>query len=276
MTPVLTVPVVLDERAIDALAYEASAAPAGRRAVVDARQVRSTDPHGAAGLLLLGHALAQKGRRPLLQLPRNRDGVERFTQLGFGRIAHEVFELSAGDRARMEGESEGALLEFTSIRSVDDVNAVLDTLSERAGMVLTDTLHYGDPEVDAFGAMLRDLLHGLVEYSEAPQGWVCIQAQRRLRRIGRPAVMIAVVDISGGWEGAPEGALAAHPHLARVHEHVGTSGGQIAIRGGTTRLVGGSRPKQASASLETDLAPVQGALISILLPGRRRVVNSEV
>ena len=132
MTPVLTVPVVLDERAMDALAYEASAAPAGRRAVVDARQVRSADPHGAAGLLVLGHALAQKGRRPLLQLPRNRDGVERFTRLGFGRVAQEVFELSAGDRARMEGELEGALLEFTPICSTGDVHAVMDTVSKRA------------------------------------------------------------------------------------------------------------------------------------------------
>lgn len=276
MTPVLTVPGVLDERAIDALAYEASAAPAGKRAVVDARQVRSADPPGAAGLLVLGHALAQTGRRPLLQLPRNRDGVERFTRLGFGRVAQEVFELSAGDRARMEGESEGTLLEFTPIRSADDVRAVMDTVSERAGTVLVETLNYRDPEVNAFGAMLRELLRGLVERADAPKGWVCIQAQRRLRRIGRPAVMIALVDTGAGWGGAPEAALVESPTLARVHEHVRTSGGQIAIRSGTTRLVGGSTPKQASALLETGLAPVPGAQISILLPGRRRAVNPEV
>ena len=124
--------------------------------------------------------------------------------------------------------------------------------------------------------MLRELLHGMVEGTEAPRGWVCIQAQRRLRRIGRSAVMIAVVDTGAGWGGAPEAALVESPTFARVHEHVGCLGGQITVRSGTTRLVGGSTPKQASASLETDLAPVPGAQISILLPGRRRVVNPEV
>ncbi len=275
MTPVLTVPVVLDERAIDALAYEASAAPAGRRAVVDARQVRSTDPHGAAGLLLLGHALAQKGRRPLLQLPRNRDGVERFTQLGFGRIAHEVFELSAGDRARMEGESEGALLEFAPICSAGDVQSVMDAVSGRAGPVLAEALNYDESEVNAFGAMLRALLGGIVERAEVPRGWVCIQAQRRLRRIGRPAAMIAVVDLGGGREGAPEAAVMEIPAFARAHEHVGRSGGRITIRSGTVRLVGGRAPREAGPVLETDLAPIPGAQISILLPGRRKAVIQE-
>ena len=88
--------------------------------------------------------------------------------------------------------------------------------------------------------------------------------------------MITVADMSGSWEGVPEAALADHPALARVREHVGCLGGRITIRSGTARLVGGSALKEAGPMLESDLAPVPGAQISILLPGRRRALSPEV
>lgn len=268
MTPVFPVPAVLDESAIDILASEAGTAPVGKRAVIDARQVRSVDPPGATGLLVLGHALAQAtGRRPLLQLPRNRDGVERFTRFGFGPVALEVFELSAGDRARMGREPSNLLLELTSIRSEDDVRGVMDTVSNRAGSVLAQTLGYGDADVAAFGTMLRELLQNMGEHVRGP-GWACIQAHRRLRRINRPAVVVAVADVGAGFTEPLEASLSGGHALARVHQHVRCWGGRISIRSGAARLVCGARREEA-ATLETGLAPLPGAQISVLLPARR-------
>ena len=272
MTPVLTVPAVLDERAIDVLASQVGTAPVGKRAVVDARQVRSADPSGATGLLVLGHALAQTtGRRPLLQLPRNRDGVERFTRLGFGPAALEVFELSAGDRGRMGGEPGTLLLGLTAIRSAEDACSVVDTVSDRAGPVLAETLGYDEPDVAAFGSMLRELLHNVDEPAPGP-GWACLQAHRRLRRINRPAVAIAVASVGAAFQEPIEGALSENQALARVYEQVRCWGGQISIRSGTARLFSSAR-REESPTLEAGLAPLPGAQISVLLPGCRVTVR---
>lgn len=293
MTQVITVPPTLDEHAFDTLIAETAAA-GDARILYDARHVRSADPYGLIGLLVLGQTAAARGQRPLLQLPQTPEGANRFTRMGFLPVAREVFDMPAASRPRTAPENGNVLLEVTPIRSHEDVRGVIDDLSERAGAILTETVGYSGSDAMGFSMMLSEVCQNITEHAEAG-GWVGIQAYRRLRRLNRAAVVIAVMDLGVGFKGslAREHAArygerwsdataleAAFIHgvtrfrdpgrgqgLKQIRKNVGRWGGKIAIRSGTARIA--DVPSwEDTPPMQTDLAPLSGAQILIILPAK--------
>lgn len=292
MTQVLTIPPSLDHETFDELVADTQAAGDGR-ILFDARHVRAADPYGLIGLLTIGQAVAEHGSRPLLQLPQNPDGMNRFARMGFLPVANEIFDMPAS-RSRTKPEAGNVLLEITPIRSHEDVRGVIDDLSERAGAILTETVGYSGSDAMGFSMMLSEVCQNITEHAESG-GWVGVQAYRRLRKLGRAAVVIAVMDLGVGFRGslAREHAArfgerwsdataleAAFIHgvtrfrdpgrgqgLKQIRKSVGRWGGKIAIRSGTARIADVA-PWEDTPPLETGLAPMPGSQILIILPAK--------
>lgn len=292
MTQVLTIPPSLDHEAFDELVADTQAAGDGR-ILFDARHVRAADPYGLIGLLTIGQTVAEHGSRPMLQLPQNPEGMNRFARMGFLPVASDIFEMPAS-RPRAKPEAGNVLLEITPIRSHEDVRGVIDDLSERAGAILTETVGYSGSDAMGFSMMLSEVCQNITEHAESG-GWVGIQAYRRLRKLGRAAVVIAVMDMGVGFRGslAREHAArfgerwsdataleAAFIHgvtrfrdpgrgqgLKQIRKSVGRWGGKIAIRSGTARIADVA-PWEDTPPLETGLAPMPGSQILIILPAK--------
>ena len=292
MTHVVAIPAVLDSEAFDLLVREVAAA-GENRVLFDASHVRAADPYGLVGLLALGAACKRDGQLPLLQLPQNAEGANRFTRLGFWAAGDGVFQMSSG-RPRAPAETGNVLLEITPIRSHGDVHGVIDDLSERAGSILTETVGYRGSDAVGFSIVLSEVCQNITEHAEAG-GWVAIQAYRRLRKLGRAAVVVAVMDLGVGFRGslAREHAArygerwsdataleAAFIHgvtrfrdpgrgqgLRQIRRNVGKWGGKIAIRSGTARIADVPSWEEVPP-LETGLSPFPGTQILIVLPAR--------
>lgn len=293
MTQVLTLPPTLDDQAFEALISEVKAA-GDRRLLFDARHVRAADPYGLIGLLALGQSVADGGQRPMLQLPQVAEGMSRFARMGFLPAAAEIFETPAASRSRARAEPGNVLLEITPIRSHEDVRGVIDDLSERAGAILTETVGYSGSDAMGFSMMLSEVCQNITEHAEAG-GWVGIQAYRHLRRLGRAAVVIAVMDLGVGFRGSlarehsarfgdrwsdATALEAAFIHgvtrfrdpgrgqgLKQIRKSVGRWGGKIAIRSGTARIADVA-PWEDTPPMQTDLAPMPGSQILIILPAK--------
>lgn len=292
MTHVVAVPPVLDDRAFESL-LAATAEAGDQRLLFDASQVRSADPYGLVGLLALGAASARAGQLPMLQLPQNAEGANRFTRLGFWTAAQGVFQLPAS-KPRPAPETGNVLLEITPIRSHGDVHGVIDDLSERAGAILTETVGYKGSDAVGFSIVLSEVCQNITEHAEAG-GWVAIQAYRRLRKLGRPAVVVSVMDLGVGFRGslAREHAArfgdrwsdataleAAFIHgvtrfrdpgrgqgLRQIRRNVGKWGGKIAIRSGTARIADVPDWDDV-APMETGLPAFPGTQILLVLPAK--------
>lgn len=293
MTYVLTVPPTLDEAAFDALAAAAAGA-AGQRVLLDARHVRWADPYGMIGLLALGRTLARDGGAPLLQLPESAEVVSYLARMAFLERAAELYELHGAPRTRRPGSGSNVLLEITPIRSHHDVHGVIDHLQERASAILAERLGYSKGDAGMFSMVLSEVCQNIIEHAESG-GWVGIQTYNWARRLGRPVVQIAVMDLGIGFRGslAREHAArfgdrwsdataleAAFIHgvtrfrdpgrgqgLKQIRRSVGRWGGKIAIRSGTARIADVPEWDDA-APMQTALADFPGAQIQILLPAR--------
>lgn len=298
MRRVLDVPQTLDDRAFDALAAEAAARDENG-VLIDARHVRWADPYGMIGLLALGQTLRHSDVAPLLELPESADVVSYLARMGFFRAAKGIFELHGTPRSRKPAGASPVLLEITPIRSHEDVHGVIDHVQERASSILIDKLGYAKADAMPFSMVLSEVCQNIIEHAESG-GWVGIQSYNWARRLGRPVVVIAVMDLGVGFHGslAKEQAArfgdrwsdataleAAFIHgvtrfrdpgrgqgLKQIRGRVGRWGGKIAIRSGTARIA--DIPEwDDDPPLEKDLAPFPGSQILIVLPAKNEVTG---
>jgi anti-sigma regulatory factor (Ser/Thr protein kinase) len=301
MTFVLTVPPTVDEAAFDALVARAQEAT-DRRVLFDARHIRWADPFGLLGVLALGRSLMTEEAKPLLQLPESPEVLSYLARMAFLEHAAEVFEMHGQTRTRRTSGTSSVLLEITPIRSHQDVHAVIDLVQDRVSAILTERLGYSPADAGMFSMILSEGCQNIIEHAET-EGWVGIQTYTWARRLGRPVVQIAVVDLGVGFRGSLAKAHAARfgdrwsdataleaafihgttrfrdpgrgQGLKQMRRSVGRWGGKLAIRSGTARIA--DVPEwDDSPPMQTGLAPFPGAQIQILLPARAAKTAGEV
>ncbi|MBA3968868.1 MAG: hypothetical protein H0X52_02070 [Gemmatimonadetes bacterium] len=151
VTHVLALPASLNAHAIDALAARFAEVPGDERLLVDASQVRSADPFGMPGLLVLGQAASEGRDRPVLVLPETRVGATRFADMEVDGAAREVFAFEPSRWNR----STGGWGPITPLRSHEDVLRLIDGLSERAGEILMETVGYRGTDAILFLMVFR-------------------------------------------------------------------------------------------------------------------------
>jgi hypothetical protein len=291
MTSVVSVPPTLDEAAFDAIVAE-SQTIGEVRILLDARHVRWVDPFGMLGLLAFGQKALREGKRALLHAPESPEVSSYLSRMGFFEQADELFDLHGGPRVSRAGGPSSVLLEITPIRSHHDVHGVIDHLQERAGTILTERLAFSRAESGMFSMVLSEVCQNIIEHAE-DGGWVGIQTYNWARRLGRPVVQIAVMDLGIGFRGslakehsarfgerwsdatALEAAFIHHATrfrdpgrgqgLRQIRRSVSRWEGKISIRSGTARFA--DVPEWDDAPrVQTELAPFPGAQIQILLP----------
>ncbi len=200
MTEVLVVPETLNHDGFEALVSEWSAAQKSKL-LIDARRVGWVSPYGVLGLLALGTASRKlSGERPWLELPDSREVASYLTRIRFFELAQDIYEMGAKVRKPRQRVSE-ALLEITPIRSHQDVHAVVDSVRERAALILGKRLGYPPPGVLHFSVILSEVCQNIVEHAGA-EGWVAAQAYKWSPKIGREVVVIAVMDVGMGFRGS--------------------------------------------------------------------------
>ncbi|HET7275067.1 MAG TPA: ATP-binding protein [Longimicrobiaceae bacterium] len=291
MIKVLKVPPTLDDEAFDDLVRQAEAGSEGGW-LVDARHVRWADPYGMIGLLALGKELAGE-ERPALELPESPEVLSYLGRMGFYREAERLYEMH-GPAKHRDGGSSSVLLEITPINSHEDVHGVIDHVQERAGVILTEKLGYSRGEAGMFSMILSEVCQNIIEHAESG-GWVGIQTYNWVKRLGRPVVMIAVMDLGVGFCGSlgnehsmrfgdtwgdATALEAAFMHgvtrfrdpgrgqgLKQIRSRVARWGGKVAIRSGTARIARTPEWDEGPA-MEQDLAPFPGSQILIILPAR--------
>lgn len=260
----------------------------------DARHVRWVDPNGLVGLLVAGSiARNAHGSRPRLELPESADVLSYMGRMGFHTSAAEVFDFESGAR---RGASRGSdvLLEVTPITTHSDVHHVVDLVQGKASAMLSSKLDYPVTAAVPFAVILSEVCQNVVEHSDAG-GWVAAQTYHWKRRLGRQVVVISVMDVGRGFRGsladehsarygdrwsdatALEAAflhgLTRFPDSGRgqgiqqMRKQVRKWDGAISVRSGTARIA--QVPEWDDAPPMIDgLAPIAGALITIVLPAR--------
>jgi hypothetical protein len=293
---VVPVPGTLDHRAIDEL-FAAPGDPVGadgERVLLDARHLRWVDPLGMIGLLSVGRVLGERaGALPLLHLPESTEVTGYLGRMGFFEAAASVFDLAA-PRRRAGGRSSDVLLELTPIVENHDVHAVVERVQERAGAILSRTLHYPASAVVQFSVILSEVCQNILEHAEAP-GWVAAQSYNWSRRLGRHVLVLGVGDLGRGFRGSLEAehsgrfadrwsdaaaleaafihGLTRFPDQGRgqgiqqIRKQVRRWNGVISVRSGTARIADVPAWHE-QPPLETGLAPFPGSQITLMLPER--------
>jgi len=292
---VITVPPSLDYRTFDQLvsALALRASPAEPRVLFDAHRVRWVDPVGMIGLLAAGTVVASEtGHAPTLHLPADGNVVGYLGRMGFAEAARLVFE----GELHLPGRSGGAsdvLLEITTISENRDVHDVVDRVQERAGTILSRTLHYPPTAVVQFSVILSEVCQNVLEHAGAP-GWVCGQTYTWEKRLGgKQVLIIGVGDVGMGFRASLAEEYAGHfldrwgdataleaaflqgytrfadqgrgHGIQQIRKQVRKWDGMIAVRSGTARI--------ADVPAWEDLPPLAdgipdfpGAQITIILP----------
>jgi hypothetical protein len=289
---VVTLPASLDERYFEPVVRATDAAADGRL-LFDATHVRWADPYGMIGLLALGDVARRRGERALLKLPDSADVVSYMGRMGFFEHAEPLFELNGPrPRGRHDGTSD-VLLEITAVNSHADVHTVVDLVNERGLTILTSQLHYPMREAFQFSVILSEVCQNIIEHAEA-SGWVATQTYNWTKKVGRKVVVIAVMDLGIGFRSSLADAHAARferwddaaaleaafmhgqtrfhdpgrgQGIQQIRKQVGRWGGRISIRSGTARIADVPAWDEGE-SMQTDLAPLPGAQIGIVLPAR--------
>jgi hypothetical protein len=290
---VISVPASLDYRTMEQLPLEMEKAGEGKL-LFDARHLRWIDPVGMIGLLSAGSAAFRRsGIRPELSLPESGEVPGYLARMGFDAAGREIFDGGWRLPGR-SGKHSDVLLEITPITKNQDVHDVVEHVQERAGAILSNTLHYPPTAVLQFSVILSEVCQNILEHAEAP-GWVAAQSYRWTRRLGRQVLVIGVGDVGRGFYGslteehsgrfaerwgdatALEAAflhgLTRFPDQGRgqgiqqIRKQVRRWDGVIAIRSGTARIA--DVPEwEDLPPLEEGLAPFPGSQITIILPAR--------
>lgn len=288
---VIEVPASLNYATVDELI--ARAGEVDGRALFDARHLRWVDPVGMIALLATGRVVGERtGHPPALQLPDGGGVASYLARMRFHQAAGEAFE---GVRVpRHAGGTSDVLLEVTSIAQNQDVHEVVERVQNRAGAILSKTLHYPPTAVVQFSVILSEVCQNILEHAGAP-GWVCAQSYDWRRRLGRQVVVIGVGDVGMGFRrslaeeysgrfgdrwGDSTALEAAFIHgltrfpdqgrgqgLQQIRKQVGRWDGLISIRSGTARIT--DVPDwEDLPPLEDGLPSFPGAQITIVLPAR--------
>jgi hypothetical protein len=261
--------------------------------LLDARHVRWIDPVGMVALLGLGRLLRRAHGAPArLELPDGGDVVSYMGRMGFFEEATEVFDGIAARVPRRVARSSDVLLELTPIAENRDIHTLVERVQDRAGAILSRTLHYPASSVVQFSVLLSEVCGNILEHADAP-GWVAAQTYSWSRRLGRQVLVVAVGDMGRGFLGSltPEHAarygdrwnhataleaafihgLTRFPDQGRGHgiqqmrKQVRRWDGLISMRSGTARIA--DVPSwESMPPLEDGLPFVPGAWITIILP----------
>jgi hypothetical protein len=289
---VVSVPDQLDYRSVERL-FASVAEGEGGPVLLDARRLRWVDPAGMIGLLSAGKVLEERtGRRPILHAPESKEVTGYLARMRFFEAAEGCLEVEGRPTSREGGRSSDVLLELSSISENRHVHDVVEQVQERAGSILSRTLHYPPTAVVQFSVILSEVCQNILEHAEAP-GWVAAQTYNWSRRLGRHVLILAVGDLGRGFRGslaaehsgrfgdrwsdatALEAAfihgLTRFPDQGRgqgiqqMRKQVRRWDGVIGIRSGTARIA--DVPDwEDLPPLEDNLAPLPGAQITILLP----------
>jgi hypothetical protein len=231
---------------------------------------------------------------PILRLPESGDVVGYLARMGFFNHAAACFEIHGpARRPRPDGPSD-VLLEITPIHSHADVHSIVDLVNARGVTILTRQLGYPVREAMQFSVVLSEVCQNIIEHAESG-GWVATQTYQWTKRLGRPVVAIAVMDLGIGFRASLESTHAArHPSrwtdaaaleaaflhgqtrfhdpgrgqgLQQIRKNVGRWDGRISIRSGTARIA--DVPEwDDSPPLEEALPFLPGAQIGIVLPAK--------
>ena len=288
---VLELPASLDYRGVEELMAQAVESEP-EKLLLDGRRTRFVDPAGMIGLLGVGSFLRDRGSgQVLLQLDPASDVAGYLARMRFFEAAEGIFQVEA-PAGRPRGGSSDVLLEITSIAENRDVHALVEHLQERAGSILSRTLHYPPSAVVQFSVILSEVCQNILEHAGAP-GWVAAQTYQWSRRLGRQVLVLSVGDLGRGFKGSLESrhagrfgarwsdataleaafihGLTRFPDQGRgqgiqqIRKQVRRWEGVIAVRSGTARIADAS-PWEEYPPLEEGLAPFPGAWITMLLP----------
>ena len=208
MTTLVEVPQSLDDRSFEQFAATFAAAPGGSRVLIDAHACEWASPFGLVGLLCAGQALTERGAKPLLTAPADRDVAHYWARAGFFRQAEDLFEIH-GTVPRVKPPPEtNVLLEVTPVRVAGDVHTIVDRIQERAAAILTAALGLEAKATVGFGMALSEACQNIVEHA-GTGGWVAVHAYTWRRRLGRRVVVIAVADAGVGFRQTLEATQAA-------------------------------------------------------------------
>lgn len=240
----------LDEESFEPLLAELIEADPGRgdEVLLDCSGLQFIDPFGMVGLLELGRLLAARGARSSLKAPVSEDVVSYLERMEFFAHAPAHFELRRQEvlfpAMPSRSSASDVLLEITPVEGSRDVHQVVETVRERARLILHRHLRYSREAVDGFCVSLAEVCQNIVEHSE-DAGLVGIQKYFFARRLGRNAVKIAVMDLGVGIRRSLEGKLAtqfgqawgdllalerAFFHGASRYDDVGRGHGLAAVR----------------------------------------------
>ncbi|MEX0935802.1 MAG: hypothetical protein WD013_02780 [Gemmatimonadota bacterium] len=288
---VVQLPHSLDYRGLDEL-FAVGEEIGDAKVLFDARRLRWIDPVGMIGILSLGKVVAERiGTRPALQLPEQGEVAGYLGRMGFAAAAGEIFEAEPPLPTRTASASD-VLLEITPITRNHDVHAVVERVQDRAGTILSRSLHYPPTAVVQFSVILSEVCQNILEHAEAP-GWVCAQTYNWKKRLGRPVLVIGVGDVGRGFQGSLAGehsgrfgdrwgdstaleaafihGLTRFPDQGRgqgiqqIRKQVRRWNGVIAIRSGSARIADVPDWEELPP-LEDGLVRFPGSQITIVLP----------
>lgn len=290
---VVTLPTSLDHRSVEAMFRDLVGLDG--KVLLDARHLRWVDPMGMIALLGVGRVLtARTGTPPVLQLPEGGEVAGYLARMGFFRAAEGAFQPISGVPERRVARSSDVLLEITPIVENRDVHELVERVQDRAGAILSRTLHYPPSAVIQFSVILSEVCGNILEHADAP-GWVAAQSYTLSRKASAPVLVVAVGDLGRGFRGsltaehsgryadrwsdatALEAAfihgLTRFPDQGRgqgiqqMRKQVRRWDGVIAVRSGTARIA--DVPDwEDLPPLDDALAPFPGAWITLVLPAR--------
>jgi anti-sigma regulatory factor (Ser/Thr protein kinase) len=292
VTALVEVPVSLDDRSFEQFAAAFAAAPTGTRVLIDAHACEWASPFGLVGLLCAGQALTERGAKPLLTAPADRDVAHYWARAGFFRQAEELFEIHGTVPRAKPPEDTAVLLEVRPVRVAGDVHTIVDLIQERATAILTAALGLEAKATVGFGMALSEACQNIVEHA-GTGGWVAVHAYTWRRRLGRRVVVIAVADAGVGFRQSLEATQAAlfgdrwgdgraleaafihgvsrfrdpgrGQGLRGIRRWLDRWSGKMSIRSGTARIAM-VPPWDEDAVLKEGLPVFPGAQLQILIP----------
>lgn len=255
---------------------------------VDLRKTKFIDPFGLVSLLLLAKWLSGL-RKDLFYVMPEKNNVNRYLwRMNFWDQAKEfihIYPHPENMRAKFKTNDSDVLLELTTIKKEEDVEAAVGIIIDRMQNLIEKNLHLSPDIVTKFCVCLAEVCQNIPQHSG---DWGFAAAQTYSYQ-GQPFIKLAVGDLGIGikrslwdnqeldWKLDRKAVLAALElgvsrysemgrglGLSQVKKYVDQLNGRMHIRTGQVRLF---FAKEKTISFKTPFFP--GTQISIDLPGNR-------